>query len=51
MSAFESLAAVVASDDVTLITDGGGHGWELLNDPGDVPGTTIGDQLAAFIRG
>ena len=51
VSSFEELAAGFPHDDVTLITDANGHGWDTLNGPGGEPGQTIGEQLAAFILG
>ena len=50
-SAMTELGEVISSDDVTVILDGGGHGWDMLNGAGGTPGSTIGEQLAAFIVG
>lgn len=50
-SAMTELGEVISSDDVTVILDGNGHGWDMLNGPGGTPGATIGEQLAAFIVG
>jgi dienelactone hydrolase len=50
VDAMTQLAGMVASDQVTLITDGSGHGWDMLNSPGGPSEGTIGEQLADFIR-
>jgi len=45
------LADASSSDQVTLILDGAGHGWDMIGSPGGSPGGTVGEQLTAFILG
>jgi pimeloyl-ACP methyl ester carboxylesterase len=51
VSTMTDLGAVMTGSEVTLISDANGHGWDTLNGPGGTPGQTVGEQLAAFIRG
>jgi len=51
VSEMHEVADALASTEVTLLDQGSGHGWEMLNGPGDASDQTVGDQLTAFIVG
>ena len=51
VSAMHQVADALASTEVTVIDDGSGHGWQMLNGPGGASGQTVSDQLTAFILG
>ena len=51
VGAMHQVADALASTEVTLLDHGSGHGWDMLNGPGDGSDQTVGDQLTAFILG
>jgi fermentation-respiration switch protein FrsA (DUF1100 family) len=51
VTAMQGVAGALGSAEVTLLDTASGHGWDMLNGPGDASGQTVAELLTAFVLG